>query len=157
MLLLTSTATGFSKLHRGKNSVNQQDIVEIQQVQALYGHAVDWPDQSLLPKVFTKDAIFDGRKSGGERQYYAGLDAISAWFALGKPPHPRVHHMMNVWVYEEGGEVRVKGKWIVRAIQDGVIYFGDYDDVMERTPVGWRIKHRIVTTRDPGPTYAAGK
>ncbi len=134
--------------------MNHQDVTEIQQVQALYGHAVDWPDQSLLPKVFTKDAIFDGRPSGGEKEYHVGLDAISAWFALGKPPHPNVHNMMNVWVYEENGQVRVKAKWIVRAPQDGIIYMGDYDDLMERTPEGWRIKHRICTTRDPGSSFA---
>jgi SnoaL-like domain len=134
-----------------------QDIIEIQQVQALYGHAVDWPDQSLLPLVFTKDAVFDGRPSGGEKELYEGLDAISAWFALGKPPHPKAHHMMNVWVYERDGQVRVKAKWIVRAAQDGIIYFGDYDDVMEHTAEGWRIKHRLVTTRDPGPAYAGLK
>lgn len=45
-------------------SLSHNDIVEIQQVQALYGHAVDWPDQSLLPPVFTKDEIFDGREAG---------------------------------------------------------------------------------------------
>lgn len=132
--------------------MNLQDIVEIQQVQALYGHAVDWPDQSLLPRVFTKDAVFDGRPNGGD-DLYEGLDAISAWFGLGKPPHPKVHHMMNCWVYEEGGQVRVKAKWIVRNLRDGKIYLGDYDDLMERTPEGWRIKHRLVTTRDPGPTF----
>lgn len=131
------------------------DIVEIQQVQALYGHAVDWADQTLLPRVFTKDAIFDGRSSGGKKEYHDGLDAISAWFGLGKPPHPLVHNMMNVWVYEEGGQVRVKAKWLVRALQDGAIYMGDYDDVMERTPEGWRIKHRIVITRDPGPAFGS--
>ena len=135
--------------------MNQQDIIEIQQVQALYGHAVDWPDQSLLRRVFAQDAIFDGRPSGGEKEYYRGLDAISAWFGLGKPPHPLVHNMMNVWVYEEGGQVRVKAKWLVRALQDGVIYMGDYDDVMVRTPDGWRIQHRIVTTRDPGSAYGS--
>lgn len=131
-----------------------KDIVEIQQVQALYGHAVDWPDQSLLPKVFTKDAVFDGRPSGGDKELHVGLDAIMAWFGLGKPPHPLVHNMMNVWVYEQNGQVRVKAKWIVRAIQDGKIYMGDYDDLMERTSDGWRIKHRLCTTRDPGPSYA---
>jgi len=134
--------------------VELTDIVEIQQVQALYGHAVDWPDQSLLPQVFTKDAVFDGRPSGGEKELYVGLDAIMAWFGQGKPPHPLVHNMMNVWVYEQNGQVRVKAKWIVRAIQDGKIYMGDYDDVMERTAAGWRIKHRLCTTRDPGPSYA---
>jgi ketosteroid isomerase-like protein len=129
-----------------------QDIVEIQQVQALYGHAVDWPDQSLLAKVFTQDAVFDGRPCGGN-DLYEGLAAIAAWFGLGKPPHPNVHHMMNVWVYEEGGRVRVKAKWLVRNPKDGNIYLGDYDDVMQRTPDGWRIQHRIVTTRDPGKSF----
>jgi hypothetical protein len=128
---------------------SNNDIVEIQQVEALYGHAVDWCDQSLLPKVFTKDAIFDGRKAGPD-SYYEGLPAISAWFGQGKPPHPKVHNMMNVWVYEEGGQVRVKSKWLIRAPRDGAIYLGDYDDIMVRTPDGWRIKHRIVTARDPG-------
>jgi hypothetical protein len=41
----------------------------------------------------------------------------------------------------------------VRNPKDDSIYLGDYDDVMERTPDGWRIKHRIVTARDPGPTF----
>jgi hypothetical protein len=68
--------------------------VAIQQVQAMYGHAVDWSDQSLLPKVFTKDAIFDGRKAGPD-SYYEGLPAISAWFGQGKPPHPKVHNIMK--------------------------------------------------------------
>jgi len=133
-------------------SLSHQDIVEIQQVQALYGHAVDSPDQRLLPRVFTKDAVFDGRPCGGN-DLYEGIEAICAWFALGKPPHPKVHHLMNCWVYEEGGQVRVKAKWIVRNPKDGVIFLGDYDDVMEHTPEGWRIKRRVVTTRDPVSSF----
>ena len=134
------------------SAVNFQDIVEIQQVQALYSHAVDWPDQSLLARVFTDDAVFDGRAWGGD-DLYQGLPAISAWFALGKPPHPKAHYMTNCWVYEEGGQVRVKSKCLFRHTEDGVIYLGDYDDVMERTADGWRIKHRVVTPRDPGKLF----
>lgn len=133
-------------------SLSHQDIVEINQVQSLYGHAVDWPDQSLLPKVFTTDAVFDGRPCGGN-DLYEGIDAISAWFALGKPPHPKVHHLMNCWVYEDAAQVRVKAKWIVRNPSNSVVTFGDYDDLMERTADGWRIKHRVVTTRDPDTTF----
>jgi hypothetical protein len=44
----------------------------------------------------------------------------------------------------------VKAKWLVKSSVDGSVYLGDYDDVMKRTPGGWRIKHRIVTARDPG-------
>jgi hypothetical protein len=132
-------------------SLSHQDITEIQQVQALYGHAVDWPDQSLLPKVFAKDGVFDARPTGSN--LYEGLDAICAWFGLGKPPHPKVHIMTNVWVYEEGGETRVKSKWLVRNLRNDMVFMGDYDDVMVRTPEGWRIRHRVCVARDPGPNF----
>jgi hypothetical protein len=133
-------------------ALSQDDITEIQQVEALYGHAVDWPDQSLLPKVFAKDGVFDCRPTGVD-QVYEGLDAISAWFGLGKPPHPKVHLMTNVWVYEADGEVRVKAKWIVRNPHMNMIFMGDYDDVMVKTPDGWRIKYRTCTARDPSGNF----
>jgi hypothetical protein len=136
--------------------LSHEDITEIQQLEALYGHAVDWPDQSLLPRVFTKDAIFDGRPTG-TGSYYEGLDAISAWFGEGKPPHPKVHNMFNVWAYQEGGQTRVKSKWMVRNPRTGEIVMGDYDDVLEKTPEGWRIKLRIVTSRDPADFNAAAR
>lgn len=127
--------------------MNVEDIIEIQQIQALYGHAVDAPDQSLLPQVFTHDAVFDARASGGKDDLYIGITAISEWFALGKPPHPTSHHMTNVWVYEQEGEVRVKAKWFVQIPVTGKIYSGDYNDLMEKTVGGWRIKHRNATLR----------
>jgi hypothetical protein len=128
--------------------LSHEDITEIQQLQALYGHAVDWPDQSLLPRVFTKDAIFDGRPCG-TGSYYEGLDAICAWFGEGKPPHPKVHNMFNVWVHEEDGQVKCRAKWMVRNSRTQQIVMGDYVDLMERTAEGWRIKHRTVISRDP--------
>jgi hypothetical protein len=127
--------------------LSREDIQDIQQVQALYGHAADFPDQSMLEKVFAKDAVFDGRLAGGE--YQDGLAAIIAWFGEGKPPHAKVHNMMNVWVFQEKGQVNVKAKWLVRDQRDGNIQMGDYEDIMERTPHGWRIKHRVVIARDP--------
>jgi len=127
--------------------VDIKDIVEIQQLEALYSHAVDRPDQSLFPLVFTDDAVFDGRPCGSQR--YAGRDAIAAWFALGKPPHPLAHHLTNCWVREENGRVLVSAKFIFRHPLDGSICFGDYDDEVVHTSGGWRIKHRLVTPRDP--------
>jgi hypothetical protein len=137
-------------------ALSHEDITEIQQLEALYGHAVDAPDQSLLPKVFTRDAVFDGRPTGTDN-YVDGLDAISAWFGLGKPPHPKVHNMFNVYVYEDGGETRVKSKWMVRNQRTGEIVMGDYDDVVVKTPDGWRIKLRVCTARDPEGFNAAAK
>ncbi|NYE20534.1 nuclear transport factor 2 family protein [Microbacterium immunditiarum] len=128
-------------------ALSTDDIVEIQQLQALYGHAVDAEDPALLARVFSTDAVFDGR-GAGPNSYKEGLEAICAWFAKGKPPHPLVHSMTNVWVYEAEDGVRVKAKWFVHT-HDGTFWLGDYDDLMHRTEEGWRIKHRVATVRDP--------
>jgi len=127
--------------------MTSDDIVAIQQLIALYSHAVDMPDQRMFSQVFSDDAVFDGRPCGSEA--YVGRGAIKAFFALGKPPHPLVHHMTNCWVREEEGRVLVKSKFLFRHPQDGSICLGDYDDEVIRTPEGWRISSRVVTPRDP--------
>jgi hypothetical protein len=127
--------------------MDNNDIVEIQQLIALYSHAVDMPDQSLFPQVFTEDAVFDGRPCGSP--VYEGRAAIEAFFALGKPPHPLAHHMTNCWVREENGQALVRSKFIFRHPVYGEIHFGDYDDEVIRTGEGWRIRRRTVTPRDP--------
>lgn len=125
------------------------DIVEIQQLEAFCHHAVDHPDQSLFHLAFTADARFDGRLSGGP--LCEGLEEIMAFFALGKPPHPPVHHMTNCWVREEEGEIRVKMKWMVPDPETGRFFGGENDDIVVRTPEGWRIKQRVATLRYPRP------
>ena len=127
--------------------MNTDDIVAIQQVEALYGHAVDSPDQSLFALVFAEDAVFDGRPCGAE--IFVGRAVIAAWFALGKPPHPFAHQATNCWIRESDGRLLVKSKCIFRHPLDGTVCFGDYDDEVVKTPDGWRIKLRIVSPRDP--------
>lgn len=123
------------------------DIVEIQQLMALYGHAVDAPDQAMFPLVFTKDAVFDAESTGWG--IVEGREAIAAWFARGKPPHPASHHLTNVHVYEADGETRVRSKWLVIDRRNGGVVSGDYDDVIARTAEGWRIKRRSFMIRYP--------
>lgn len=131
--------------------MDTQDIVDIQQLEALCHHAVDHHDQSMFPLVFTADARFDGRLCGGP--LHEGLEAIMAYFALGKPPHPPTHHMTNCWVHEEAGQVRVKSKWMCPYPSTGLMYVGDNDDVVVRTADGWRIKERVASLRYPTGEY----
>jgi hypothetical protein len=128
-------------------SLDTKDIIDIQQLEALCHHAVDHDDQSMFPLVFTEDARFDGRLCGGP--LFEGLEAIMGFFALGKPPHPPSHHVTNVWVHEADGEVRVKMKWICSNRETGGVYVGDNNDVVVRTPDGWRIKERVAMIRYP--------
>jgi hypothetical protein len=124
-----------------------RDIVDIYQLEALCHHAVDHEDQSLLHLAFTEDARFDGRKTGGD--LHVGLDAIKAFFALGKPPHPAAHHMTNCWVREEDGRVLVKMKWMVPDPSTGLMVGGVNDDWVVRTDDGWRIAERVATVHYP--------
>jgi len=124
------------------------DIVAIQQLEAFCHHAVDHHDQSLFPLVFTPDARFDGRLCGGP--LCVGIDEIVAFFALGKPPHPPSHHMTNCWVREVDGQVLVKMKWLVPDLANGTFNGGDNDDIVVRTPDGWRIYERKASMRYPG-------
>ncbi len=130
-----------------------QDIVDIQQLEALCHHAVDAADQSLFPDVFTEDARFDSRLCGGP--LYEGIDAIKGFFALGKPPHPACHHMTNCWVREEGGRVLVKMKWMVPDRGVDRMWGGENNDWVVRTDQGWRIKERISQILYPASMVAA--
>ena len=124
-----------------------EDIVEIQQLEAFCHHAVDHDDRSLFPQVFTEDAAFDSRLCGGPR--LAGIEAIMAFFALGKPPHPAAHHMTNCWVREEGGRVLVEMKWMVPDRSIDRMWGGENNDWVVRTAKGWRIKERVAIQRYP--------
>lgn len=124
-----------------------RDIVEIQQLLALYGHVVDEPGQPRLHLVFTGDAVMDGDAVGMD--VMEGRDAIAAFFALGAPPHPPSHNGGNVYVHEKAGETRATSKWLAIDLRDNSIVSGDYDDVLVRTSEGWRIRRRSFRIRHP--------
>lgn len=124
--------------------MDTDDVVAIQQLLALYGHAADEPTQELLSEVFTPDAVFESR---GRGRRLDGLDAIKAWFAEGKPPHPPAHQTTNVYVYERDDEVRVRSKFIGIDHASATARTGDYDDVVVKTDRGWRIARRVSTLR----------
>lgn len=132
--------------------MDTSDIVDIYQLEAFCHHAVDHEDQSLFHLVFTEDARFDGRKTGGP--LFVGLEEIKGFFALGKPPHPPMHHMTNCWVCEEDGRVRVKMKWMVPDPNSGQMIGGVNIDWVVKTPEGWRIKERVAELHYPKEGFA---
>jgi ketosteroid isomerase-like protein len=124
---------------RTNEILTTDDVVAIQQLLALYGHAADSPTQDLLAQVFTEDAVF---QSGVRDLRMEGLSEIQRWFAQGKPPHAPAHQTTNVYVYCAHGEVKVKSKFLAISHTTGLPRTGDYEDVVRRTTEGWRIARR---------------
>jgi hypothetical protein len=124
--------------------LTSDDVIEIHQLLALYGHAADSPTQDLFAKVFSSDAVF---RSGATGLSYEGLEAIQAWFSLGKPPHPPAHQTTNAYAYVDGDTVRAKSKFLAVNPTTGLPRVGDYNDVLVKTEDGWRIHERVSSDR----------
>jgi len=121
--------------------MDANDLVQIHQLLGHYGHLVDAKQWDRLGEVFTPDGVFDVTRYGMER--CTGLEAVTKFFA--SATHPPAHHMVNVYVFEEGGTTRARSKWL---IPDGSgMSGGDYLDVLVRTPGGWRVRERFVEPR----------
>jgi hypothetical protein len=111
---------------------------------AHYGHLVDARAFRRLGEIFSDDGVFDVAAYRAGR--HEGLAAVIAFFE--RASHPAAHHATNLYVYEQGGEVRAISKYAVPG-EDGRMFGGDYLDALVRTPNGWRIRERVVTARWP--------
>jgi 3-phenylpropionate/cinnamic acid dioxygenase small subunit len=126
------------------------DVLAIHQLLALYGHYLDDQEFDLLSNVFTPDArvLFAGR----DRLPIEGIDAIVEFFTnAAETLASSAHHVSNIVLRKEHGEVHVKSKFFVPYTRPGHDvhrwYGGTYDDVAVDTDGGWRIRRRVVTGR----------
>lgn len=115
------------------------DVVAIQQLCSLYGHIIDAKKWDEMDRLFVADAVFDATEFG-EPITHTLADLRAVW-ALDSTPHPFAHHITNVVVYEEGGEVRIDAKGLA-ALPGGKVSSMLYHDVVRKTPDGWRFSER---------------
>src|SRR4051794_21119679 len=111
----------------------------------LHGHLVDGGELERAGELFTEDVTYDVADFGlGTLSGRAALR--DAALAVGDA-NPVGHHVTNVVVTpvdERSARVRSKG---IGVMADGTTGSAVYDDVVTRTPDGWRISHRTVTAR----------
>ena len=124
------------------------DLIQVHQLLGLYGHLVDDAAWDRFDELFVEDAVLDYTGVRAPREF-EGIEEIREYFRDGN--HPSAHHVTNIVVVEDGGEVRVKSKFLApytRATHDPQRWYGgDYDDVVVRTPDGWRFSRRVCTRR----------
>jgi hypothetical protein len=118
--------------------VKPEDFVELQQLLSRYCHIVDTTAWDQLDQIFTKDGSVT---VVGVYPTATGLDELRSLYA--RMNHPVAHTSSTLIVVESSDDTaRLASKWVtVRA--EGLTGTGVYEDVVVRTPAGWRIRERV--------------
>lgn len=124
--------------------LNADDVIEIEQVIAEYGHIVDNNRWGRAHLVFAQDFVYDF--SAFDRPNIYGVAELRE--AL-KTRKVYSHHSTNVSVVETSeGHARVHSKYIGFP-SEGFPISGDYVDDFVRTESGWRLVRRSSSVREP--------
>jgi 3-phenylpropionate/cinnamic acid dioxygenase small subunit len=125
--------------------LSAQDRIDINDLIARHGHLMDAGELDRMDELFTDGIVYELSDFGlGELH---GIPALrDAAITLGAA-NPVGHHITNVVIADaEGDSARVQSKGI--GIQaDGTSRSVRYDDVVVRSPQGWRISYRKVSAR----------
>jgi hypothetical protein len=122
-----------------------EDRLAIYELLALHGHLVDSGAFDRLGELFTDDVVYDLTALGSEQ--LTGIEALArSALALGDA-NPLAHHVTNALILAgDADEATVRSKGIaVRS--DGSTGTVVYEDLVRRTPVGWRVARRAVIPR----------
>jgi hypothetical protein len=123
-----------------------EDRLAIYELMALHGHLMDDGAFDRLDELFTDDFVYDLAPLG-----YAELRGTEALIrsalALGDA-NPLAHHVTNALIVAgDATDATVRSKGIaIRA--DGSSGTVVYEDLVRKTPAGWRIARRSVIPRD---------
>ncbi len=128
-------------------NLSTEDRLAIHELLALYGHLIDQRRWDELDQVFTEDIVFDATSFG--RPVTTSLGDLAREWAGNLAAHPLAHHATNIMVSQDAdGTVRVLSK-VLGVGRNGRVGSGTYQDVVVRTPGGWRLAQRVATLRRP--------
>ena len=126
-----------------------QDYAEIEQLTARYYQALDFENRAMFESIWTADAVYRIASRG---QPVVGRDAIVertvARWADRPPEHERRHWQNNLVVTPTADGATTRTYWVsfeVSYSPPKPALSGHYDDVLVRTPDGWRFKERVLT------------
>jgi hypothetical protein len=138
-----------------RSALTPQDYIDIQQLVRKYAWALDGGDNYgyAYADLFTPDGVFVGTNQGPDGRSYQGRDALAALARTpGGGPNNQRHFTMNHVVTPApapGGAPGATGRVYVVMLDLGIVgkpnavnHGGHYEDVYEKTSVGWRFKKR---------------
>ncbi|HEX4658404.1 MAG TPA: nuclear transport factor 2 family protein [Streptosporangiaceae bacterium] len=126
-------------------TITVEDRLAIYELLSLYGHLIDQRRWADLAQVFTEDVVFDA-SSFGDPVTTSARELIQRW-SSDLWMHPLAHHVTNIVITEDSDAVvRVQSK-AIGVGRKGRVGSATYDDVVVRTPEGWRLSKRIAVLR----------
>jgi SnoaL-like domain len=121
---------------------SDSDIIAINQLMNLWGHILDYREYDRFDELFTEDAVYDGSIFGFEPQ--SGLEAIRSSLSSGE--HALAHLATNLVVSEGEGDEATAISKAVGLMPENMVVTATYRDKLRKTPAGWRISSRILST-----------
>ncbi len=122
------------------------DVAEIHHTLAEFAHVFDNDDIDGLDRVFTNDAVIENTIGNGYT--IDGLPSARLFTGRRGADTPDHQTLDTVLLVDSEGIVRARSRYIATLI-DGSVHGGDYYDILESTPRGWRIRYRISVPRYP--------
>ena len=116
------------------------DRLDIHELAARYGTTIDDRDRAAFEQVFCRDAVYELHGFEPTDRRVVGSAEVRR-FMEESAEHPVAHHVTNVIVTVEGGDVRMRSK-IIGSGARGRVGSADYDDVLRREDGAWRIARR---------------
>ena len=148
----------------GRAALAPQDYIDIQQLVRKHAWALDGGDNYgyAYADLFTPDGVFVGMNQGPDGRSYQGRDVLAALARTprGGPTHQRhftMNHVITPAPRQDSGPASRQGSAVETATgrvyvvmldvgvvgtPNGVNHGGHYEDVYEKTNVGWRFKKR---------------
>ena len=137
-------------------TLTTQDYIDIQQLVRKYAWALDGGDNYgyAYADLFTPDGVFVGTNQGPDGRSYQGRDVLAA---LARTPaggpnnqrHFTMNHVITPAPAEGASASSATGRVYVVMLDVGIVgkpnavnHGGHYEDVYEKTSVGWRFKKR---------------
>ncbi|WP_261562695.1 nuclear transport factor 2 family protein [Frankia tisae] len=123
-----------------------QDLVEIHELLARFGHVFDNGDADGMGEVLTEDGVVEGVIGAGYT--ISGLPAAKESTRRRRPDTPEHNTVGTIVFVDAQGVVRARSRYLAPFV-DGSVHAGDFFDILRRTPEGWRISYRISVPRRP--------